>query len=43
VGIERTMQQIQEMRRQQASQLVVAPGMPGLKDGPRGGGKIQMP
>lgn len=45
-GIERTMQQIQEMRRQQASQLVVAPGMPGLKDGPvpgRGGGKIQMP
>ena len=45
VGIERTMQQIQEMRRQQASQLVVAPGMPGLKDGPpgRGGGKIHMP
>lgn len=45
-GVERTMQQIQEMRRQQASQLVVAPGMPGLKDGPipgRGGGKIQMP
>ncbi len=44
-GIERTMQQIQDMRRQQASQLVVAPGMPGLKDGPpgRGGGKIQMP
>lgn len=46
-GIERTMQQIAEMRRQQASQLVVAPGMPGLKDGPglggRGGGKIQMP
>jgi len=42
-GIERTMQQIQEMRRQQASQLVVAPGMAGLKEGPRGGGKIQMP
>jgi len=45
-AVERTMQQIQEMRRQQASQLVVAPGMPGLKDGPmpgRGGGKIQMP
>jgi hypothetical protein len=45
-GIERTMQQIQEMRRQQASQLVVAPGMAGLKDGPmpgRGGGKIQIP
>lgn len=43
VGIERTMAQIQEMRRQQASQLVVAPGMAGLKDGPRGGGKIQIP
>ncbi len=45
-GIEKTMQQIQEMRRQQASQLVVAGNMPGLKDGPgpgRGGGKIQMP
>ena len=45
-GIEKTMQQIQEMRRQQASQLVVAPGMAGLKEGPmpgRGGGKIQMP
>ena len=42
-GIERTMQQIAEMRRQQASQLVVAPGnMTGLKDGPRGGGKIQL-
>jgi hypothetical protein len=44
-GVERTMQQLQEMRRQQASQLVVAPGMPGLKEGPpgRGGGKIQIP
>ena len=43
-GIERTMQQMQERRRQQASQLVVAPaGMTGLKDGPRGGGKIQLP
>lgn len=44
-GIERTMAQIQEMRRQQASQLVVAPGnMPGLKDGPAPGrGKIQLP
>ena len=42
-GIERTMQQMQEMRRQQASQLVVAPGMAGLKEGPRGGGKIQIP
>jgi len=43
-GIERTMQQMQEMRRQQASQLVVAPaGMTGLKEGLRGGGKIQIP
>lgn len=47
-GIERTMQQIQEMRRQQASQLVVAPGMAGLKEGAvppglGGSGKIQMP
>ena len=43
-GIERTVQQINEMRRQQASQLVVAPSnMTGLKDGPRGGGKIQLP
>jgi hypothetical protein len=45
-AVERTLQQIQEMRRQQASQLVVAPGMAGLKEGPmpgRGGGKIQMP
>ncbi len=43
-GIERTMQQMQEMRRQQASQLVVAPaGMAGIKEGPRGGGKIQIP
>jgi len=44
-GIERTVQQINDMRRQQASQLVVAPGnMPGLKGEPRGGGgKIQLP
>ncbi len=44
-GIEKTVQQINEMRRQQASQLVVAPGnMPGLKGDPRGGGgKIQIP
>lgn len=39
-GIERTVQQIQEMRRQQASQLVVpSGGMPNLG----GGGKIQIP
>ena len=42
VAIERTVQQIQDMRRQQASQLVVPQG--GLPPaGPRGGGKIQIP
>jgi hypothetical protein len=46
VAIERTVQQIQELRRQQASQLVVPQGgMPNLGPGGpgRGGGKIQMP
>jgi hypothetical protein len=45
VAIERTVQQIQEMRRQAASQLVVPQGgMPSLGPGPgRGGGKIQIP
>jgi hypothetical protein len=49
-AIERTVQQIQEMRRQQASQLVVPQGgmggLPGLggQGGPSPGrGKIQMP
>jgi len=44
-GIQHTVEQINEMRRQQSSQLVVAPGnMPGLKGDPRGGGgKIQLP
>lgn len=44
-GIERTVQQIQEMRRQQASQLVVPQGgMPNLGPGGPGiGGKIQIP
>ncbi len=44
-AIERTVQQIQDMRRQQASQLVVPQGgMPNLGGGgPRGGGKIQLP
>ena len=45
-GIERTVQQIQELRRQQASQLVVPQGgMPNnlVGGGPRGGGKIQLP
>jgi hypothetical protein len=42
-AIERTVQQIQDMRRQQASQLVVPQGpVPGITGG-RGGGKIQMP
>lgn len=46
VAIERTVQQIQEMRRQQASQLVVPQGpVPGLGGGGGrgGGGKIQLP
>ena len=46
VAVERTVQQIQEMRRQQASQLVVpgAGGIPNLGGGGGGrGGKIQFP
>lgn len=46
VAIERTVQQIQEMRRQQASQLVVPGGMPNLGGPGAGmgrGGKIQIP
>jgi hypothetical protein len=46
-AVERTIQQIQDMRRQQASQLVVPSGpMPNLGPGGapvRGGGKIQLP
>jgi hypothetical protein len=43
-AIERTVQQIQEMRRQQASQLVVPQGpIPNLTGGGGRGGKIQMP
>ena len=44
-AIERTVQQIQEMRRQAASQLVVPQGgMPNLAGAPPGrGGKIQIP
>lgn len=46
VAVERTVQQIQEMRRQAASQLVVPQGnIPGLAGGaaPGRGGKIQLP
>jgi len=47
VAVERTVQQIQDMRRQAASQLVVPQGgMPNLGPGGpplRGGGKIQLP
>lgn len=40
-AVERTVQQIQEMRRQAASQLVVPQG--GLPPNLAGGGKIQLP
>ena len=44
-GVERTVKEIQEYRRQQASSIVIpqggAGGMPGLGGG--GGGKIQIP
>ena len=51
VGVERTMRQLQEMRREAASSIVVPdrmpPGMGGggwvVPGGPRGGGKIQLP
>ena len=46
VAVERTVQQIQDMRRQQASQLVVpgaVGGMPNLGGGGGRGGKIQFP
>ncbi len=46
VAIEQTVRQIQEMRRQQASQLVVPQGGMGGMGGPAsglGGGKIQIP
>jgi hypothetical protein len=44
VAIERTVQQIQEMRRQQASQLVVPQGgLPPTLGGGGRGGKIQIP
>ena len=45
-AVERTVQQIQELRRQQASQLVVPQGnLPGIAGGapPGRGGKIQLP
>jgi hypothetical protein len=41
-GIERTVRELQELRRQQASSIVVPQGgLPPI--GPGGGGKIQMP
>lgn len=44
-AIERTLKEIQEMRRQQASSIVVPQGglPPGALGGVPGGGKIQMP
>jgi len=43
-AIERTMRELQELRRRAASSIVVPQGgMPDLGGGGRGGGKIQMP
>ena len=43
-AIERTMKELQELRRRAASSIVVPQGgMPELTGGGRGGGKIQMP
>ena len=43
-AIERTMRELQELRRRSASSIVVPQGgMPELGGGGRGGGKIQMP
>ncbi len=43
-AIERTMRELQELRRRAASSIVVPQGgMPDLGSGGRGGGKIQMP
>jgi hypothetical protein len=43
-AIERTMKELQELRRRAASSIVVPQGgMPELGGGGRGGGKIQMP
>ena len=43
-AIERTMRELQELRRRAASSIVVPQGgMPDLTGGGRGGGKIQMP
>jgi len=43
-AIERTMKELQELRRRAASSIVVPQGgMPDLGGGGRGGGKIQMP
>jgi len=42
VALDKTMAELQELRRQQASQIVT-PDMPGGLGGAPGGGKIQMP
>ena len=42
-GVERTVKEIQEYRRQQASSIVIPQGGAGGLPGMGGGGKIQMP
>lgn len=43
-AIEKTMRELQDLRRQAASSIVIPQGgVPDLGGGPRGGGKIQLP
>jgi hypothetical protein len=43
-AIEKTMRELQDLRRQAASSIVIPQGgVPELGGGPRGGGKIQLP
>ena len=42
-GVERTVKEIQELRRQAASSIVIPQGGGGLPPGALGGGKIQIP
>jgi hypothetical protein len=43
-AIEKTVRELQDLRRQAASSIVIPQGgMPDLGGGPRGGGKIQLP